>query len=115
MTDRKKAEEELRRRDAYLTEGQSISHTASWGWNSVTGRGFWSAELYRILVLAPDIAPPSLHLHAESVHPDDREDFQEQWQNGDRGQDQRQLQAPHRASRWNDSPRPQSRTFRSNQ
>ena len=37
IEDRKRAEEELRRREAYLTEAQRLSHTGSFGWKPDTG------------------------------------------------------------------------------
>jgi GAF domain-containing protein len=39
---------DLRRSEAFLTEGQSISHTGSFGWSVSTGEIYWSAETYRI-------------------------------------------------------------------
>ena len=36
ISDRKRAEEALRRSEAYLAEGQRLSHTGSWAWNPAT-------------------------------------------------------------------------------
>ena len=36
ITERKRAEEALRRSEAYLAEGQRLSHTGSWAWSPVT-------------------------------------------------------------------------------
>jgi PAS domain S-box-containing protein len=47
-SERKRAEEELRRSEAYLAEAQRLSHTGSFGWNVATGEMFWSEETYRI-------------------------------------------------------------------
>ncbi len=44
ITDRKRAEEELRRSEASLAQAQQISHTGSWRWNVGTGELRWSAE-----------------------------------------------------------------------
>jgi len=37
ITARKRADEELRRSEAYLAEAQRLSHTGSWAWNFSTG------------------------------------------------------------------------------
>ncbi len=46
--DRRRAEAELQRSEAFLAEGQRISHTGSWGWNLSTGKLVWSEEHCRI-------------------------------------------------------------------
>ena len=40
--ERKQAEQQLRRSEAFLAEGQRISHTGSWGWVLSSGRVTWS-------------------------------------------------------------------------
>ncbi|MGD0723667.1 MAG: GAF domain-containing protein, partial [Roseiarcus sp.] len=40
--ERRRAEEELRRSEAFLAEGQRISRTGSWAWNVTTGEVSWS-------------------------------------------------------------------------
>src|ERR1700676_53350 len=45
--ERKWAEESLRQSEAYLAEGQRISHTGSWGWVLSSGKVIWSEEQYR--------------------------------------------------------------------
>src|SRR5438270_7435294 len=44
ITERKEAEEELRRSEAFLTQGQRISHTGSWSWHVPTGKFACSEE-----------------------------------------------------------------------
>ena len=39
--ERKRAEEALRRNEAYLTEAQKLSHTGSFGWNVSSGEIYW--------------------------------------------------------------------------
>ena len=46
--ERASAEEALRRSEAYLAEGQRLSHTGSFGWNVQSGENYWSEETYRI-------------------------------------------------------------------
>ena len=62
----------LQRSEAYLAQGQSISHTGSFGWSVVSGEIYWSEETYRIF--ARDRAvKPTLELIFQRIHPDDRE------------------------------------------
>jgi PAS domain S-box-containing protein len=68
---RKKAEQALRRSEAYLVEAQRLSHTGSFGWNVRTGQIFWSDETHRIYGSDP-ATTPSLELILDRVHPDDR-------------------------------------------
>ena len=51
--ERKQAEERLRRSEAFLAEGQRISHTGSWGWVLSSGEVIWSEEQYRMLGFEP--------------------------------------------------------------
>ena len=67
---RKQAEEQVRRSETFLVEGQALSQTGSWGWNTATGALFWSRETYRIFGFAPDVTP-TLAMVAEAIHPDD--------------------------------------------
>ena len=48
ITERKRAEEALRRSAAYLAEAQRLSHTGSFGWKPDSGEIVWSDETYRI-------------------------------------------------------------------
>jgi PAS domain S-box-containing protein len=71
-TDRKRAEEQLGRSEAFLAEGQRISHTGSWAWNIATGKLVWSEEHYRIFGLDPKEAEPTFQFFSERLHPEDR-------------------------------------------
>jgi C4-dicarboxylate-specific signal transduction histidine kinase len=71
-SERKRAEEELRRSKNFLAEGQKISHTGSWGWNVATGKLVWSDEQWRIFGLNPHQGSPTLELFTEKIHPEDR-------------------------------------------
>ena len=72
LTERRRAEEELRRSEAYLAEGQRISHTGSWGWNVATGELFWSQEHFRIFGFDHETTKPSSAMFLERIHPNDR-------------------------------------------
>jgi PAS domain S-box-containing protein len=68
--ERKRAEEELRRSEAYLAEAQRLSLTGSFGWNVSSGALIWSKETFCILGYDPG-ATPTLELVFQRVHPDD--------------------------------------------
>jgi PAS domain S-box-containing protein len=70
FTDRELLPQELRRREAYLAEAQSLSHTGSFGWNASTDEHFWSDETFRIFEFDPS-ATLSLPTILERVHPQD--------------------------------------------
>src|SRR5437867_991221 len=55
VTNRKRAEEELRQSEAYLAEAQKLSHTGSWAWNPNPNNDirYWSEECYRVLGFDP--------------------------------------------------------------
>jgi PAS domain S-box-containing protein len=72
ITERKQAEEKLRRSEQFLTQGQSLSHTGSWGWNVTSGRLVFSEEAFCILGFAPAQAAPSFQEVMERIHPEDR-------------------------------------------
>jgi PAS domain S-box-containing protein len=72
VTERKRAEEALRRSEAYLAEGQRIGHTGSWAWNPASGEIFWSAEHFRIFGMEPSHQAPGYPDMLRLVHPDDR-------------------------------------------
>ena len=72
ITERKQAEENLRRSEAFLAEGQSLSHTGSFGWNVASGELEFSRETFRILAFDPEQPVPSFEVALERVHPEDR-------------------------------------------
>lgn len=71
--ERKRADEELRRSEAYLAEGQRLSRTGSWAWNPATGELFWSREMFRIYDFDVDAGPPGYDTLFTRVHPADLE------------------------------------------
>src|SRR5437868_4161314 len=72
IIERKSAEENLRRNEGFLAEGQRISHTGSWSWNVSSGKVAWSEEHFRIFGFDPEKTEPSFQLFLETVHPEDR-------------------------------------------
>jgi PAS domain S-box-containing protein len=72
ITDRKQAEGKMRRNEAYLAEGQRLTHSGSWFWNVRTHDAFWSQEMFRILGYDPEETKPTLANFLARVHPEDR-------------------------------------------
>jgi formate hydrogenlyase transcriptional activator len=71
ITERRVAEEAVRRAEAYLTEAQALSHTGSWGWKPDCGDVAWSDETYRIFEY-DRAEKPTLEMVFQRIHPDDR-------------------------------------------
>ena len=66
-----RAQETLRRNEAYLAKAERLSQTGSFGWNVSTGKLVWSEETFRIVGYDPTTIP-TLELALERVHPEDR-------------------------------------------
>ena len=75
IAERRAAEEELRRSETLLAQGQKLSRTASWTLQPASGEMRWSAELFEIFGTDRAAATPSLELFRDRVHPDDRARF----------------------------------------
>ncbi len=78
ITERKRAEESLRRSEAYLAEAQRLTHTGSWVWQ-VEGKDalYLSEEWYRIYGFDPGEGMPAWEKRLQRVHPEDRVKWQE--------------------------------------
>ncbi|HMJ21416.1 MAG TPA: MEDS domain-containing protein, partial [Terriglobales bacterium] len=72
ITDRKRAEEALRRSEGYLAQAQALTQSGSWAWNVRTDVRFWSQETFRIFDCDPEKVKPTWSDILERVHPDDR-------------------------------------------
>lgn len=72
ITKRKRIQEDLLRSEAFLAEGQRLTHTGSWTWNTSSGNVNWSRETYRIFDIDPTVVHPSLDTFRQRLHPDDR-------------------------------------------
>lgn len=70
INDRKRAEQELQRGEAVLTQAEAVSGTGSFLWNLETGEIRWSNELYRIFEFEQG-TPVTLERIATRVHPED--------------------------------------------
>jgi len=69
--ERKRAEDSLRKSEAYLAEAQRLSHAGSFGWNVSSGEIFWSDETFRIFEYDRGSFKPTLEQVLQRVHPDD--------------------------------------------
>jgi PAS domain S-box-containing protein len=76
ITERKKAEEALRRSEAYLSEGQRLSHTGSWARCVTSGEVYFSQESYRIFGFEPG-SKVTFEMILSRVHPDERPSVRE--------------------------------------
>lgn len=77
ITERKQAEEKLRRSEAFLVEAQLLSQVGSFSWQVATDEITWSEQLYRIFGIDRD-APVTFEVIGSRVHPEDLPAFQEQ-------------------------------------
>ena len=73
ITERKWAEDELRRSQARLAEAQRIAHLGNWDWDIGADSLWWSDETYRIFGLHPQEFPATYDAFLATIHPDDRE------------------------------------------
>jgi PAS domain S-box-containing protein len=69
--ERRKAEQALRRSEAYLSEAQRLSRTGSFGWDLASGQIYWSDETFRIFECDPAIVP-TMQTVLDRTHPEDR-------------------------------------------
>ena len=76
IEDRKRAEDELRRREAFLAEAQRLSHAGSFGWNPSTGELLWSDETFRVFQ-CERTTTPTVDFVLSRVHPEDRDAVRE--------------------------------------
>src|SRR6202140_4520641 len=72
ISERKKAEREIRRSEGYLAEAQKLTHTGSWAWNVRTGVLFWSREIFSIYDYEYQETGPTWPQFLERIHPEDR-------------------------------------------
>jgi PAS domain S-box-containing protein len=77
ITERKQSEEELRRSEAFLAEGQLLSRVGSFSWRVTTDEIMWSEQLYRIFEIDRDVRV-TFEVIGTRVHPEDLPAFKEQ-------------------------------------
>src|SRR5882762_2658547 len=72
MIERKRVETALQRSEAFLAEGQKISHTGSWAVKFPSEEVFWSHEMFRIYGLDLETTKLSQQFVFQLIHPEDR-------------------------------------------
>jgi PAS domain S-box-containing protein len=73
VTERKRAEEALRRSEAYLAEAQRLTHTGSWACHAFTGELIHSSEEHsRLYGFDPESGIPTFEECIHRIHPEDR-------------------------------------------
>ena len=72
ITDRKRIEIELSKRQIQLAEAEALAHLGSWEWDITADTLIWSDELYRILGFRPGEFDPTHQVFLALVHPKDR-------------------------------------------
>jgi PAS domain S-box-containing protein len=63
---------DLQRSEAFLAQGQRISHTGSFGWSVASGKIYWSQQIYNILEYGP-ATTATLDLVFQRIHPGDQD------------------------------------------
>ena len=68
ITDRKQAEEKLRKSEILHREAQRVAKIGHWELDSPSGTPFWSEEIFHIFGLDPVVSPPSFAAHADIIY-----------------------------------------------
>jgi PAS domain S-box-containing protein len=72
ITERKRAEDALRRSESYLTQAQRLSLTGSFGWNIARKEVYWSEQMFHIAGIDPG-TNLTLEMIFDRIHPEDRD------------------------------------------
>jgi PAS domain S-box-containing protein len=75
-SERKQAEDRLRRSEAYLAGAQRLSRSGSFGWRPSSGEIYWSHETFRIFEYG-ETTTPTLELLMQRIHPGNVADFRQ--------------------------------------
>jgi PAS domain S-box-containing protein len=75
IEDRKRAEEALKRSEAYLADAQRLAHLGAWAGDATTQPLYWSEEVFRFFGFDPQDGLPRWEQPIERVHPEDRDKF----------------------------------------
>lgn len=71
ITERTRAEDVLRRREAQLARAETIAHVGSWEWDVAGGAVVWTDEMYRIYGFGQERFPVTFEKAMERVVPED--------------------------------------------
>jgi two-component system, sensor histidine kinase and response regulator len=76
IAERERAEDKLRRSEAYLAESQRLSHIGTWAWKINQRESvFWSEEHYRIFGMEPGNGIVPFQESLARIHPEDLPHF----------------------------------------
>ncbi|MBI5739275.1 MAG: PAS domain S-box protein [Nitrospirae bacterium] len=75
ITERRRAENDLKRSEGLLAESQRVASIGSWEWDIATNRLKWSDEVYTLYGLDREKVVPTYEIVLETLHPDYRESF----------------------------------------
>lgn len=75
ISERKLAEENLRKSESQLKEAQSISQIGDWEIDFSTNTHTWSDEMFHLFRIEKENAIPSLELFLSFIHPEDLEEL----------------------------------------
>ncbi|MDH5510824.1 MAG: PAS domain-containing protein [Nitrospinota bacterium] len=73
VSDRKLVETELQKYKERYDYATSVGKVGIWDWNPVTGKLYWSDQVYVSLGLPVPDQDPTIEMFMEMAHPDDRE------------------------------------------
>jgi PAS domain S-box-containing protein len=78
ITERKRAEEDLRANEDLLSQSQGIGHLGSWDWRlqGDTSVMVWTPETYRLFGVSPETFALSVETFVTLIHPDDQASMQ---------------------------------------
>jgi PAS domain S-box-containing protein len=80
ITERKRAEETLRRSEAYLAEAQRLTHMGTWADDGTRQPVYWSEEVFRIWGFDPQRGLPTRDQALQRIHPEDLDRYWQYWQ-----------------------------------
>ena len=72
ITERRQAEEKLRKSQAQLAEAQRVGRVGSWHWDLAANTASWSDEMFRLRGFAPQSFRITYDTFIFGVHPDDQ-------------------------------------------
>ena len=72
VTERKKAEEEVRGSKQALEEAEQLVHLGHYEIDIATGKAIWSDEIFNIFGLDPNGKEPTVETYNDLIYPDDR-------------------------------------------
>jgi PAS domain S-box-containing protein len=75
ITERKHAEEALRKSGERLSKAQKMAHVGNWEWDLVTNELYWSEEVYHIYGVDPAHYTPTFETVGKAMHPGDLKTF----------------------------------------